>query len=201
VPESTGGEHSIPISICCNEDAGMFAQVVFRYPFDELNTLLLAELAEDWRDKDEYFLGTYTRNQRIWFNSLKVKSAMQSDAEGGAPLVFDIHASGRLRYMVEDCVFGARITAKVKQLDGEVRLTPELHKHGVGFKFDGVINHLKISVNNMAPWLEHKLERDLRHSLEHSLNKRKRVRKFARMRLPYWVPLDTVFDVELTNKD
>jgi hypothetical protein len=200
VPENADAKYSIPITICCNTNAGLFARVVFRYPFDELNELLKIEMAEKWHDRDEYFLGTYALNKRIWFNSLDVKSIMQSDEGAGSPLLLAIHATGRLRYNVEDGIIDATITAKVKSLDGKITLTPEPHKNGIGFKFDGVIERLDVSAKRMAPWLEHKLGRELRRSLEHSLNKRKRLRQFAKIRLPYWVPLDTVLDIELTQE-
>jgi hypothetical protein len=52
----------------------------------------------------------------------------------------------------------------------------------------------------MAPWLEKKFADDLKDSIERSLNKRKRRREFAKMRVPYWVPLDTDVDIGLTEK-
>ena len=72
-PEKAPG-YTVPISISCNNRAGEYPRIMFRYPFDELNSLLKLELAEDWRDEDDYFLGTYTLTQRISFNTLSVRT-------------------------------------------------------------------------------------------------------------------------------
>jgi len=198
VPEKAS-DHIVPITISCNEKAGEYPIIMFRYPFDELNSLLIVELAEDWRDEDDYFLGTYTLTQRIRFNALRVRTIKPLPVNETSPIKLNIKASGQLRYKVQDGALKARITADVQELSGTITLIPELHKKGIGFKFSTKVDKLKLSVKKMAPWLERKLAGDLQHSIERSMNKSKRRRKFAKMRIPYWVPIDTCLDIELTK--
>ena len=199
VPEKASEEYSVPITINCSEDSGDRPRIVFRYPVSDLNSLLQVELKEDWRDEDEYFLGTYSKEQRIWLDSLSVKYIGRTSEMPEAPILFTIMAEGRLRYNVKDGFVGARITAKIKKLNGTVTLIPEKHSKGVGFKYSCKVDDLDISVKKMAPWLEKKFADDLKDSIERSLNKRKRRREFAKMRIPYWMPLDTDVDIGLTE--
>ncbi len=199
VPEKAEEAYSVPITINCSEDSGDRPRIAFRYPVKDLNALLQVEMKEDWRDEDEYFLGTYSKEQRIWFDSLSVKSIGRETEIYDAPILFTIMASGRLRYNVKDGPIGARITAKIKKLNGTVTLIPEKHSKGVGFKYSLKVDDLDMSVKKMAPWLEKKFARDIKDSIERSLNKRKRRREFAKMRIPYWFPLDIDIDIELTE--
>lgn len=201
VSEKEGGEHVVPITINLSDETGVVPVIAFRYPIDDFNALLQAELAEDWRDEDEYFLGTYTRGQRIWFDSISIKSKPNLADLPDAPILFTIEAKGRLRYEVNDGPVGARITAKVKKLSGTIELIPEKHSKGVGFGFKTTVDALDLSVKKMAPWLEKKFAKDLKNSLERSMNKRRRRKEFAQMRVPYWVPLDINIDIELTDAD
>ncbi len=195
--EKAAAEYSVPISINLSKESGNRPRIIFRYPVKDLNLILQAELEEDWRDEDEYFLGTYSTEQRIWFDSMSVKSIRRTSNLADAPIILTIIASGRLRYNVKDGFFAARITAKIKKLSGVVTLIPELHSKGVGFKYSCEVDDLDISVKKMAPWLEKKFADDLKDSIQRSLNKRKRRREFAKMRIPYWVPLDTDIDIKL----
>jgi hypothetical protein len=197
VPEKAS-DYVVPISINCSNAAGDSPQIIFRYPFDALNALLKIEMAEDWREEDEYFLGTYTRTQRIWFKKLSIKTERPLPASETSPVLLQIRAEGRLRYKVEDVIIDATITAKVKELAGIITLEPELHKEGMGFKYRCSVDKIRLSVKNMAPWLERRLAGDLRKSTERSMNKRRRRKLFAQMRIPTWVPLDTHIDIGLT---
>ncbi len=199
VPEKAAEEYAVPITINCSVDSGDMPRISFRYPVKDLNSLLQSELEEDWRDEDEYFLGTYSKEQRIWLDSLSVRSIGKRSELADAPILFTIMASGRLRYNVKDGLIGARITAKIKKLNGTVTLIPEKHSKGVGFKYSCEVDDLDISVKKMAPWLEKKFAGDINDSIGRSLNKRKRRREFAKMRIPYWVPLDIDIDIELTD--
>jgi len=198
VPEKATG-YSVPITINCSSAAGDSPQIIFRYPFDELNGLLKIELAEDWREEDEYFLGTYTRTQRIWFNELSIKSEAPLEVTEKSPILLRIRAEGRLRYKMEDGIIDATITAQVKELAGIITLEPEPHKAGIGFKYRCSVDNIRLSVKKMAPWLERRLAADLQKSTERSMNKRRRRKLFAKMRVPYWFPLDTKLDIGLTE--
>ena len=195
VPEKAPVKYTVPLTVCCNKNAGEAPYVALRYPFDDFNTLLKAESAERWRDKDDYFLGTYTHEHRIWFSSLfirTVKRECRSD-----PIRLKIKATGRLRYKVQDGIIKARITGDVQELSGEIQLIPVKHKDGIGFDYSCRVDALNLSVKKMAPWVEKRLEKSLKHSIVRSMNKRKRIKRFAQLRLPDWIPLDTVVDIQL----
>ena len=206
LPKRSPASNSIPVTVCCNKSAGYSPKVVFRFPFSDFNQILRREMAEKWRDENEYFLGTYNFEQRIWFDSLSISSLPRPQPlpEAGATnlptLRLNIRATGRLRYKVQDGVFKARITAKVQELSGTITLVPERHDDGVGFIYSCKVDKLKLAVKKMAPWLEKRLAQDLKHSIERSMNKRKRLKKFAQMRIPDWAPFDTVIDIKLLPK-
>ncbi len=195
IPEKAPPEQSLPISISCTDEAGDDPWVVFRFPVKDLNALLRSELAEEWRDEDEYIFGTYVLNQRIWFETLTIQSEDALRIGPDSPVRFLVSAGGKLRYNFEDGVIDATITAKVKHLDGVLEFTPVRHEDGVGFDYICKVDRLDVAVDNMAPWLERKLAGELRQSIEKSMNKRRKRRKVAAVRLPNWVPLNVVVDV------
>ena len=140
----------------------------------DLNALLKAELADDLHDTESYIFGTYDLNQRVEFRTLSVQSAETSQVLPDAPLRFLVRATGRLRYQFKDGIVGARVTAKVRTLSGRMEFTPVSHEDGVGLDYRCVVDALKISVDNMSPWLERKLAGELKESIERSQNKRRR---------------------------
>jgi hypothetical protein len=197
VPRKANIKYTVPLSIYCNKGAGTKPYVVLRYPFEDFNVLLKSESAERWRDEDDYFLGTYTHEHRIWFKSLFIRTITRESRTD--PIRLTIRATGRLRYKVQDGIIKARISGDVRELSGEIQLVPVKHKNGIGFDYSCRVDVVKLSVKKMAPWVEKRLSKTLKKSITRSMNKRKRLKRFAQMRLPEWVPLDTVIDIQLTR--
>ncbi len=199
VPEKASPKHTLPITISCNGEAGAAPWVVFRYPVDDLNALLKAELAEEWRETESYIFGTYDLNQRIWFRTLSVQSEDAPRSLPDTPVRFTINTTGRLRYNFEDGIIDATVSARIKRLDGALEFRPVYHKDGIGLEYQCNIESLVIAVDNMAPWIERKLADELKDSMERSMNKRRKKEKFSRMRLPHWTPFNVVVDITVTE--
>jgi len=197
LPEKAAPEFVFPIALSCNQVSGISPRVVFRCPVDDLNRILDAELSDDLHDKESYIFGTYDVNQRIRFRTLSIQSEERPPGIMDAPFRFRVHATGSLRYRVKDGFIGVRVTAKVKALSGTMEFGPVIHENGVGLEYACVVDTLDIAVDNMAPWLERKVAENLRQSIERSQNKRRRREKYARLRLPLWVPLDSVVDIQV----
>ncbi len=199
LPEKASPQHALPITVSCNGEAGDAPWAVFRFPVDDLNALLKAELAEEWRETEDYILGSYDINQRVWFRTLSIQSEDAPRGLPDAPIRFTIGASGKLRYNFEDGIIDATVSAKVKRLNGTVEFLPVRHKDGIGFEYACRIETLDIAVDNMAPWLERKVADELKDSIERSLNKRRKREKYQRMRLPHWTPLNLVVDASISD--
>ncbi len=199
VPEKASPKHALPITISCNGEAGEAPWVVFRYPVDDLNALLKAELAEEWRETETYIFGSYDLKQRVWFRTLSIQSEDAPRSLPDTPVRFTLSTTGKLRYNFEDGIVDATISARIKELDGTVEFRPVYHEDGIGFEYACQIHGLEIAVDNMAPWVERKVAKELRESMERSLNKRRKKEKYARMRLPDWTPLNVVVDVALSE--
>ncbi len=200
LPEKASPEHALPIILSCNNEAGDAPWAVFRFPVDDLNQLLKVELADEWRETEDYIFGTYDLNQRVWFRTLSVQSEDAPRGLPDAPVRFTIGATGKLRYNFEDGIIDATVSAKVKRLNGTVEFRPVRHKNGIGFEYECRVDELSIAVDNMAPWIERKLADELKDSIERSLNKRRKREKYERMRLPLWTPLNLVVDVAVSEQ-
>jgi len=98
---------------------------------------------------------------------------------------------------VQDGWFRKTLRARVRALQLTWVLLPIVHQDGIGFDYRVRIETLDLSVDQMAPWLEKRLARSLRTSLERSLNRRKKRAKFARARLPRWLPIAADLDVRI----
>mgnify|MGYP006865023567 CR=1 FL=1 len=200
LPEKASPEHTLPITLSCNHEAGDAPWAVFRFPVDDLNALLKAELAEEWRETESYIFGSYDLNQRVWFRTLSVQSEDAPRGLPDAPIRFTIGATGKLRYNFEDGIIDATISAKVKRLNGTIAFRPVRHRNGIGFQYECHVDELSIAVDNMAPWIERKLADELKASIERSMNKRRKREKYERMRLPLWTPLNLVVDVAVSEQ-
>lgn len=191
----------IPVVLRLAATAGRLPQVRFRFPAGELNSVLSAEFAEDWSDTEEYWLGHYDLNQRIWFDTFTFQSLDMPRRSVADPVRFSAQATGRLRYWFKDGPVSARLTAEVRRLAVVFELKPVEHDDGIGFDYRVRIRDLKLTADRTAPWLEKRLTKAIRRSMERSLNKRRKRERMARRRLPVWLPLDVAVDLELGQAD
>jgi hypothetical protein len=199
LPEGAPPELALPLMISCNRKARRSPWFSFRFHVDDLNALLRVEMADDWHESEEYLFGHYDLNQRIWFRTLSIQSENAYRKHPNTPVKLYVHATGRMRYNVEDGIIDATITPDVKALDGLVQLTPVYHDDGIGFDYLSSIDSFKIAVDNMAPWLERKIAAELKSSMERSLNKRRKRERYSKIRMPLWVPLNVVVDIEISE--
>ncbi len=199
LPEGALPEVALPLMVSCNHEAHNSPWFAFRFPADDLNTLLRLEMADDWHESEEYVFGHYDLNQRIWFRTLSIQSENAFRKQPDTPVKLYVHATGRMRYNLEDGIIDATITPRVKALDGLVKLTPVFHDDGIGFDYVSSIDSFKIAVDNMAPWVERRIAAELKSSMVRSLNKRRKREKYSKMRIPLWVPLNVVVDIEVSE--
>ncbi len=200
LPPDTKEALSLPCVLRLDAAAGLLPRIHVRFPVAELNTLLSDEFAEDWSDRDEYVLGHYDLDQRIWFRTLRLESLDMPRKSPSDAIRFRATATGRLRYWFKDGIVSARLTADVRRLATLFTFVPVVHEDGTGFDYSARVEALDIRVDNMAPWLERRVADALGKSIERSQNKRRKKAKMARHRLPSWLPLDVSLEVELTEQ-
>lgn len=171
-----------------DDSLGSIPELTLRLDADLLNEFLRDEFAEDWVEREDYWLGHYELEQQLWFDTLTAQSEAMGEGESLYPLRIRAVATGRMRYHFRDGPVVARWTAQVKHLEVLFMLNPILHDDGIGFDYRAEVVEFDISVDRMAPWVEKRLARSLRDSMQRSLNKGRKRQKLAAHRLPHWLP-------------
>ncbi len=193
------GDYPLRFVLQIRDRVGKVPHVRVRFPAAGLNRILDEAFAEDWTDTGEYLLGEYDLEQRLRFDSLRIRSVKSDQPRPLYPMVFEATATGRLRYRFQDGWFRTTVHAQVRNLTVLFVLVPVAHPDGIGFDYQAQINKLDIRVDRMPKWVERRLARALRRSLERSLNRRRKRERFARHRLPLWLPMAVSIDVEIVN--
>lgn len=187
----------LPYVLEIRDEVGMVPAVSIRFTAPGLNRALADAFAEDLVDTEDYVFGTYHVEPEIRFERLHIRSIPPEETGPLEPLRIEASATGWLRYRVQDGWFRKTLRARVRALQLTWVLLPIVHRDGIGFDYRVRIETLDLSVDQMAPWLEKRLARSLRKSLERSLNRRKKRAKFARARLPRWLPIAADLDVRI----
>lgn len=177
---------------------GLVPQVQIRFPAASLNQLLDASFAEDWTDKGEYLLGSYDYEQRLRFDSVRIRT-IDNATRPLYPIILQGTATGQLHYRFRDGWVRMRVTARLRELTVTFILIPIAHPDGIGFDYQARIDKLDLRVRRMPKWMERRLSRAIRSSLERSLNHRRKRESLARNRFPLWLPMAVDLDVEIVN--
>jgi len=200
LPPDVGQPLRLPCVLRFDKAAGAMPRVRLRFPASELNALLSDVFADDWSEREAYFLGHYNLDQRMRFHSLHVASVDMPRQAASEALRFRATASGRLRYWFKDSFVTARLAVDVQKLVILFTFVPVVHDDGTGFDYRARVEALDIRLRNMAPWLERRVAKALARSMERSQNKPRKKARMARHRLPAWLPLDIQVDIMLTEQ-
>ena len=192
-----GNDLSIPVVFMVDDGIGDRPLLYGRYPAREFNNLGRDELAHKLTREKDWVLGHYDLTYRPTFYTLSVRSIDDPPEQPVRNRRLAVSCTGKVRFIFEDNLADARATARVRKLDGTLDFRAFRDHEGVGFIYSADIDVLDANVHNMAPWADEKISKELRRSWERSLNRRRRRKRFARKRIPAWVPLDTRIDLEL----
>jgi len=191
---------SLPFRLFCDDSTGDHPRLTFRYPVDELNRLLRAELSDEMKKEEDWVFGTYDLNQKLTFRAFSLHSLDEPPRGQVIQREFRFSATGRIRYNFQDGPIDATVTAEVEELSGACTLIVARDENRITLGYNAEIKRLDLSAKNTPPWAERKLARKLRASLERSLNKRRKKQKLAALLVPDWVPLDLVVDIHITSR-
>jgi hypothetical protein len=197
-PQEDGSMLRAPFYVEVRDRVGLVPQIQIRFPAASLNQLLDASFAEDWTDTGEYLLGSYDYEQRLRFDSVRIRT-IDNTTRPLYPVILQGTATGRLHYRFRDGWVRMRVTAGIRELTVTFILIPIAHPDGIGFDYQARIDKLDLRVKRMPKWMERRLSRAIRSSLERSLNHRRKRERLARNRFPLWLPMAIDLDAEIVN--
>ncbi|MBA4388566.1 MAG: hypothetical protein C0404_11330 [Verrucomicrobia bacterium] len=191
----------IPVYLAVDDSAGPHPQLVGRYHASALNAILKDEEAFNLRQTEDWVLGQYELVYQIFFDTLTVTSDDEVDAAPIAHRQLKFFATGNVNLKFNDLFLSASATARVSPFNGAFDLRFSRDDDGVIVQYDARIDSLKADVNNLAPWADEKISKELRKSLLKSLNRKKKKDRLAEDRFPSWIPLDVKVDIRIVPED
>jgi hypothetical protein len=191
--------HPVPVLLLVKNAASHAPHVRARIKAQEFNAIFKDEQSDRRTRREDYIFGHYDLTQEYHFETLKISSEPVDHQGLITARRLHLNATGTVRARFKDGIVKARTTGNVKRLKGVFDVSVQHHEDGVGIQYHVDITDMKVTANNMAPWLEKKLMRELRDSLEHSANRERKQRRLAKKRAPAWAPVDVDIDFALVR--
>jgi hypothetical protein len=188
------GHEGIPVRVAVDSAAGLHPVLTLRLGAAEFNDILRAGV--DWTDSEDYWFGDYDVQYRPKFE----RAAVTSDTPPMRHVTrrtLTFNARGELKVKAEDDPLRVSARGNVTEFEGHVEFNAVPHEDGRSFTHVGRVKRLRVGFHNCPPFLDKALSKKLKRSLERSLNKGRHKRKLAKVRVPYWAPLDVIVDARV----
>jgi uncharacterized protein YndB with AHSA1/START domain len=171
-----------------------------RLPSDMVNEALRYEGSFANRERlHRYALGRYNTVHALRFDTVSLHSLIEEKHRDRAVTFRRIegHATGQVRFKVEENWFDVRTTARVRRMDLRCDLDFRKYVDGLALSYKITLPKLDADIRNLAPMFEDRPVEAIREALEDSIARPKNLEKLARRRLPLYLPLDTDLDIEV----
>lgn len=175
-------------------------QLRVRLPSDLVNEALRYEGSFAHREKTHrYALGRYDTIHALRFDTVTLRSRVEEKHRDRAVTFRRIegHATGQVRFRVEENWFDVRTTARVRRMTLRCDLDFRKYVDGLALSYKITIPKLDADIRNLAPMFEGAPVEAIREALEDSIARPKNLDRLARRRLPLYLPLDTELDLEV----
>jgi hypothetical protein len=188
----------IPFEVVFDNAAPWRPQASMQLPAAEFNRVLSQRMGDRLSSREDYVFGHYDLMQDPEFDALTISSETVPSAVPIQRRQLHVSATGSLRVRVEDGPLAIQSTANVKELAGTIDIDVLRDEAGLGFRHRVTIKVLRLSMDNVPPWLERVIAERLRDSMERSLNRKKKRERVSKRRYPTWIPLDIALTIRLS---
>jgi len=189
-------DRPVPWALLCSTQGGPHPRLQFRGAPENLTALHDHWRRDDLVHEEEYLFGHYLVTEEYTFTEFRLVSEPPPDSRERR---FTFRARGRVRYRIDENYFIIKATAIVRRLSGLVLLRHRTDDTGTQLAYDILIDRIDANARRFPWFVDRKLERALRRSFQRSLNRERKKEKLARKRLPAWIPMDLVIDIQLAE--